>query len=65
MREFFGDRPDEFFRPAMIADATYLDAGMTRLEQDYGDLYGYLCDGLSLSDAQVDKLQRLLVAPAG
>jgi protein-tyrosine phosphatase len=64
MREFFGDRPDEFFLPVMIADAVYLEAGMTQLEQDYGDLYGYLCDGLNLSDAQLDKLQRLLVAPA-
>ncbi|WP_377383742.1 tyrosine-protein phosphatase [Prauserella oleivorans] len=60
-RAFFGDRADDFFRPAMIADAAYLEAGTAQLEKDYGDLEGYLRKGLGLSDDQLDRLRSLLV----
>lgn len=60
-RHFFGDRSPDFFRPAMIADPAYLEAGMDQLTRDYGDVEHYLSAGLALSDEQVDNLQRLLV----
>lgn len=55
-RAFFGGRPDEFFMPAMVADAAYLDAGLAQLEADYGDLENYLRVGLQLDDDQLDRL---------
>lgn len=60
-RAFFGDRDDEFFRPIMIADAVYLEAGMAQLEADYGNLEEYLRKGLGLSDDQLNQLHKLLI----
>ncbi|PWI06185.1 protein-tyrosine-phosphatase [Streptomyces sp. NWU339] len=60
-RQFFGDRPDDFFVPGMIADMAYLEAGTARMETDYGDVEGYLRRGLGLSDEQVERLRRLLL----
>jgi protein-tyrosine phosphatase len=60
-RAFFGDRPDEFFMPAMIADVEYLEAGLEQLEADYGDVEGYLRAGLGLDDDQLDRLRLHLV----
>ncbi|MDT2005809.1 tyrosine-protein phosphatase [Rhodococcus opacus] len=60
-RGYFGDRPLDFIRPALIADTAYLEAGMTQLAKDFGDLERYLSAGLGLSDHELDALQRLLV----
>jgi protein-tyrosine phosphatase len=60
-RHYFGDRPLDFFRPAMIADPAYIEAGMNQLAEDYGDIERYLREGLALSDEQLDHLQCLLV----
>lgn len=65
VEEFLGDRSAEFIRPAMIADVAYLEAGMSELEKDYGDVDSYLCEGLGLSDEQVERLRRLLVDADG
>jgi len=56
-REFFGDRPDEFFLPAMVADVAYLEAGLEQLEADFGDVETYLRDGLGLDDDQLHRLR--------
>jgi protein-tyrosine phosphatase len=60
-RAIWGDRPDEFFRPVMVADADYLYAGLEQLEVDYSDLEGYLRRGLGLDDGQLDRLYRHLI----
>jgi protein-tyrosine phosphatase len=56
-RRFFGNKPDEFFVPAMIADVAYLEAGLEQLEADYGDLETYLRGGLGLDDVQLERLR--------
>jgi len=56
-REFFGDRPDEFFLPAMVADVAYLEAGLEQLEADFGDVETYLRGGLGLDDDQLHRLR--------
>jgi protein-tyrosine phosphatase len=61
-RVFFGDKPDEIFVPAMVADVAYLDAGLAQIEVDYDDVDTYLRAGLGLTDDQLDRLRRLLVA---
>lgn len=60
-RVLLGNRPDDFFAPAMIADAAYLDAGLDQMEADYGDLERYLANGLGLSEAQLERLRDALV----
>ncbi|HWD82406.1 MAG TPA: tyrosine-protein phosphatase [Kribbella sp.] len=60
-RAVLGDKPDEFFVPAMIADVAYLDAGLAQLEADYGDVEKYLSVGLGLSDDQLTRLRGLLL----
>ncbi len=62
-RKFFGDRPDEFFAPAMFADPDYLAAGMEELDAEYGDVASYLSRGLGLDDEQLVRLRDHLVAP--
>ncbi|MGX4688088.1 tyrosine-protein phosphatase [Streptomyces sp. JNUCC 63] len=57
VRKFFGDKPDEFFLPAMVADVEYLEAGLEQLEADYGDVETYLRIGLRLDDDQLDRLR--------
>jgi len=59
-RRHFGDRPLDFFRPAMIADPAYLEAGMSQLVEDYGDVERYLGEGLGLTDDHLVGLRRLL-----
>jgi protein-tyrosine phosphatase len=60
-RVVFGDMPDDFFAPAMIADTAYLKAGMTQLEADYGTVEGYLLGGLGLSEDHLERLRTLLI----
>jgi protein-tyrosine phosphatase len=60
-RRFFGDRPDEFFMPAMIADVAYLEAGLDQLEADYGNVEQYLRAGLRLDDDQLARLHDHLI----
>ena len=60
-RKFFGNRPDEFFAPAMDADVAYLEAGLEQLEADYGDVETYLRAGLGLDDDQLGKLRARLL----
>ncbi|WP_210717280.1 tyrosine-protein phosphatase [Amycolatopsis acididurans] len=62
VRIALGDRPDEFFAPALVADAAYLEAGMDQLRADYGDLEKYLSAGLGLSGERLDRLHALLVS---
>lgn len=62
-RKAWGNRPDEFFRPAMIADADYLEAGIGQIEADYGDVESYVIDGLGLTSAQLGRLRGVLVEP--
>lgn len=56
-RAFFGDKPDEFIMPAMVADLAYLEAGVEQMEADYGDLITYLRSGLGLDDEQLSSLR--------
>jgi protein-tyrosine phosphatase len=61
-RRFFGDKPDAFLLPALVADTAYLDAGVAQMDSEYGGLGGYLAQGLGLGDDQLDRLQALLVS---
>ncbi|GAA1651756.1 tyrosine-protein phosphatase [Georgenia ruanii] len=60
-RRFFGNRPDEFFAPAMDADVAYLEAGLEQLEATHGDVETYLRTGLELDDDQLVKLRAHLI----
>jgi protein-tyrosine phosphatase len=59
-RSFFGDKSEDFFAPALQADVAYLEAGITQLEREYGDVEGYLRKALALTDDQLDRLLRLV-----
>jgi protein-tyrosine phosphatase len=61
LREVYGPRPEGFFAPIMIADVVYLEAGFEQLENDYGDVEGYLRKGLHMDDEQLARLQHHLL----
>lgn len=52
----------EITRARLEVRRSYLDAGFDELVNRYGDLHGYLTEGLGLSDRTVDRLQAKLAA---
>ncbi|MFT4081893.1 MAG: tyrosine-protein phosphatase [Nocardioides sp.] len=52
----------EIYTPFMQVRASYLDAGLDRVEEEYGSMRNYFVEGLGLSHATIARLEdRLLV----
>lgn len=66
VREHLGEEKVDVYEAVMVADLAYLAAADDALAGRYGDLHGYLVDGLGLAPAEVEALrERLLARPAG
>lgn len=61
LREVYGPRSADFWAPIMIADVAYLEAGFEQLVTDYGDVEGYLRQGLYMDDEQLARLRNHLL----
>ncbi|MFC9661828.1 tyrosine-protein phosphatase [Nocardia sp. NPDC127606] len=56
-----GPQAAAVYRPFLVVDRTYLEAGITQLNSDYGTVDKYLRDGLGLRAEVVDALRAKLV----
>lgn len=52
-----GGFPEDIVRPFLEVRAEYLDTALTTMSAEYGDLTGYVREGLGLSEADVDALR--------
>lgn len=61
IRTHLGEAGVEIFEPTLVADLEYLRTAFATVEETYGDLDGYLRDGLGLDDATLDRLRSRLL----
>lgn len=61
VREHLGEDKVAVYETVMVADTGYLDAADAEVAQRYGDLDGYLRDGLGLAPATLTRLRDRLV----
>jgi protein-tyrosine phosphatase len=56
-----GPQAAAIYRPLLVVDRTYLEAGITQLKSDYGTVDKYLRDGLGLRPQVVNALRAKLI----
>lgn len=59
-----GRFPLEVMRAIAATDASYLEAALGAIDEDFGGIAGFLRDALGLDDAQVVRLRGSLLVPA-
>lgn len=61
VREHLGEDKVAVYERVMVADERYLQAAYDAVAASYGSLAAYLCDGLGLDDATLERLRGRLV----
>lgn len=62
IREEKGDEAADAYEVLLGVQADFLETGLDAMESEYGDIEGYLSEGLGLDDATIEQLRDKLVA---